>query len=1594
VAGDGGPNQTLMQALGYDGRGVTVAVADSGCDSGEADSMHPDLAGRVTAFRYYGNLTDASDEHSHGTHVAGIIAGNGTVGETDEDGMLYGLGVAPGANIVVQRLFDGDGNYQPPPSFETLTRDATRAGAEIGSNSWGDDTQGRYDLSAREFDALVRDADALRSGDQPYILEFSAGNAGDGPRTIGSPAVAKNVIATGATENDRYNLPLEEFPIYDSGPDTMADFSSRGPCEDGRLKPDLVAPGTWIASLRSVFANDDNAWWPISDNYLYQGGTSQAGPHVSGAAAVFVQYWRATRTNATPSPALVKAALINAAADLYDEMGTEPTPNNDEGWGRLDLPALIAPTSDYEFLDQSVLLTNGGWFERRLVVGSSEEPLKITLTWTDVPGLPAVVPVLVNDLDLEVVAPSGVVYRGNQFEDGESVANATEADPLNNVEAVHLYEPVPGEYTLRVRASRVVQDARRDTPGLVDQDFALVVSARLAPPGYGIVTFDRRAYRAPDLIRLTLVDHDLAGQSAAVVQVRSTTEPTGEAITLQASGTTGLFTGSVATVTGPALPDGQLQVSHGDTLEAVYVDARPPATKVFRARADLRPPVIMAVTATNLFGQILVTWDTDEEATSLVRYGTNTPSLSITNRALDTAHEVWLTNVVPNRLYKFLVSSEDEAGNRATNDNGGAYFTFTLVQSTEVLLVDSFASFYGFIFPPPLSGYTDALNRLGVTYNVFDATGPTQPTLAQLQAHRCVIWRVSDLAAPSATLADRVRTYVNGGGSLLIASMEALSRFEEAGLSSFNRDVLQVNSFLFDRTVNSVSGFPGDPVGAGISVGLDYTPYEEILLLAGTDDPSDYITSYSALATPILQTPSDSGGQAVVGLRAPKPGQDMPGRVVFLSFPLDTVPLDATPGNDRAGLLRNILGFLMPVAGNSTLTLDSDVYSVPARAVVEVEDLNLAGQGQTSVTFTSPRQAGGVAVTLRETSRRGLFRGALSLLATNTGAPEVLLVQSGDTFQAGYFDARAGQTLTVTATVETNPPAIFTVSADPGYLEALVSWETSEPADALVQYAQTPSDFPNNFAAYDPAFDTSHEVLLRGLLPNRTYYFRVVSRDRAGNAATDDNLGRFHTFTTLQPKVPPWFDDMNTESPDWSIYTIDESETEWTRGEPGGGETAHSPPACWGSNLGGGPLTQAECYLISPGLLLSGGNRATLRFWHNYDFTPKSEWDLIELGAVEILTDLTAEPVPIAQFLDWSDGWEAVEVDLTPYMGNVVYILWYYGLLSFEFEDIPRLGWLVDDVSVTVDYVAPGTVVVTNNLSQAYFALAGPVGTLGAGTWTRLTNAPPGRYVVTFGDVPHYLTPPAQTNTLESGQVLTFRGDYTFPDANRNGISDLWEAAYFGNFTNYLTGLDSDSDGMNDFAEVVAGTDPNRAASKLELARPAVTGANLLRLQWQGVAGRNYRVQSSSDVAHWSPASGWLTATADQSMSVDLPRPPANTPAFFRLECSATLDALPANLDCDQDGMSDYAEFIAGTDPTHDGSRLALAAPVLLPNNLLRLEWEAAEGRAYRVQASANAASWTPVTDWLRADAPQAMAVTLSRAVVAPACLFRLEVRP
>mgnify|MGYP001602156105 FL=1 len=1398
VAGDGPGNQTLMQSLGYDGSGVTVAVADSGLDSGDTNSMHPDIQGRVRALFHYGapgQLEDAADEHSHGTHCAGIIAGNGATGEMDENFFLYGLGVAPGASLIGQRLFDAAGGYAAPPSFETLTRDAKRAGADIGSNSWGDDTQGRYDISAMEFDALVRDADALTLGDQPYILEFSAGNAGPSYQTVGSPAVAKNVIATGASQNDRFNLPIEEFSIYADGRDAMADFSSRGPCADGRIKPDLVAPGSWIASLRSVYANDDFAWWPISQNYLYQGGTSQAGPQVAGAAAVFVQYWRSTHSSATPSPALVKAALINSAADMDDGFTTAAVPNNDEGWGRVNLPALIGSTRHYEFTDQTTLLTNGGVFEKRILVGNSDEPLKITLTYTDVPGLPAAAIALVNDLDLEVVAPTGEIFRGNRFADGESIPDAPLPDTINNVEAVHLYAPVTGEYLIRIRGTRVAEDARIDS-AMLDQDFALVASGSFAAPGVGIVTFDRPVYRAPDLIKLTLVDYDLAGQPSRSIQLRSGTEPSGELITLFAKGNYGVFTNSVATTIGLATPDGTLQIAHGDNLEAVYNDASPAANRVFFAQADLQPPVISGLRTTNLFGQINVLWDTDEDTRAEIYYGTPAPTLALTNRTLDVSHEIALVNLVASQVVKYFVVAQDAAGNRTTNNNGGAFFTVTNTQPPAILLLDSFPDYSVFLETPPLSGYTDALDALGVAYDVFDATSGDLPSPGQLQTYRCVIWRIDEYFDSPGTLVQRVQNYVTNGGSLLLASMDAPTKIISA---EFKRDILQIQSHVEDKPVDNIIGFGSDPIGAGMDTALDYLPYEELLAFA--PEPCDWIVP-TTNATPVLL----SNGE-IVGLRSPKTGVDLPGRVVFLSFPLDLVPLGSGIGNNRAGLLRNILNFLAPSPNASAVTLDSDVYSSPGHAVMEVEDADRSGQGTVSVTVRSPQHTNQLAVTLLETTRAGLFRGSVLFAPTNSGAPGVYVINANDTVRVDYFDASANQTNSASATIDTNAPVITGVVIEPGYLEAFVAWDTSKAADSLVQYSESPNNFPNNFTAYDPLLTTAHEIFVNGLKPNTTYYLRVTSRDRAGNTTTDDNAGDLYEFTTLQPLTPPWSDNLETNNNNWSVISSEESESGWTLGPPPVGETAHSGTNIWGSNRDGGGISQMESYLISPGILLSGGNKATLRFWHNYDFLAQGDFEF-QLAAIEIITNVTTSPVLLYQFdEDYSGGWEEFEIDLTPYMGNVVYLVWYHFLFSFDAP--PRLGWLVDDVSITTSTIVPGTIQITNNLWQTVFALGGPSGRTGTGRSLTITNAAPGQYVMQYGDVPWFNTPASQVATLVAGQTITFAGNYTFADANTNSLPDTYETANFGGLDPLRTKLtDTDRDGLSDWAEFIAAPIP------------------------------------------------------------------------------------------------------------------------------------------------------------------------------------------
>ena len=1489
VGGDDGAvaTPTVTQQEGFGGSGVTVCVADTGLDTGDTNTMHPDVRGRVTGFIYYGDLTDGSDGYGHGTHCAGIVAGNAATGETDPDtGAFYGLGVASHANLLIERIFDANANeVSPAPSDEELTRDAVRGGAQIGANSWGNDVQGEYDLDAAQFDELVRDADASTPGDQPYILEFSAGNAGPASETLDSPASGKNVIATGASENGPGAL-SQTYGLYADGADTMADFSSRGPCEDGRIKPDVVAPGTWIASLASSAAPNEAAiaWTAIDNYYVYMGGTSMSGPHAAGAAAVFVQYYKSLHAGALPSPALVKAALINSATELDQANGGPGSiPNNDEGWGRVTLTNIITTNldqapRDFEFVDQSVLLTTGQVYEQHAFVGGSDQPLKITLAYTDVPGFPGALPALVNDLDLEVVGPDGTLYRGNQFLAGESVPNAPAPDNLNNVEAVHLAQPLPGDYLVRVRARNVVEDARLDTSA-IDQDFALVVSGDLVRPGQSVILLDQTNYTAPGVIHLAVLDPARAGSNAVSALVKSTTEPAGESIVLSASGNDGAFTGAVVTVVGSAAADGRLAIHNGDAIEADYMDGAG-AAHTATAVADLIPPVLSDVAATVDLGVITITWQTTEPANSVIWYGTNAALiLAVTNATLTTSHSVRLSHPVGGKTYSFFVSSADAAGNSATNNNSGALYTFVAVQAPTVLLVDAYETADGSPVIPD-GTYTNALTAAGFSYAVWKVTERGSPQLADLQPFPAVMWRLTDdvinYTGTNNTLTAQqqamIQTYLDGGGSFFLASMGVLSQLGDV---PFRQNVLQVAGFVQnpnpftpcascdeDFGVPAVRGAPGDPITGGIAVTLDYTNYPYFDLGDGTVFGPDFSDTFtpSTNATPIF---FESVSGRPCGMSYPRPGLDRPGRVVFLSFPLDAVPATGPAPDNEVVFLRNVLNFLVPGAnGIGTVSFDNTAYTIPDRVTVQVADASLAATAQPLVTVSTSSSTNSATITLNGTTHPGLFQGFVTLVATNaTAQTNQLAVGNGDTITAEYYDAAANSNVFATARVDTVPPTITNVAAVTDYGNAVVSWATSKPADSLVQYGES---VLLDRTAYAAALVTNHSVTVSSLSANRNYYFQVVSRDTAGNTTVDDNQGALYTFQTRPAQRPPWFDNLERGATNWTVVADPSmgSDLNWTLGTPNNGlqTSAHSGTNAWGSDLDGQQIPLfADSFLLSPVIDLSGLSQATLTFWDCFDFSSG-----LEEGQVLISTNSAAALSSLPVLADFSGlaatAWQEETLDLTPYVGQTIQVVWQYAGASMG---SPTYGWLVDDVGITgVAAGEGGTIVISKNLGQGTFTLTGPVSQSGTALLTTISNAPPGPYTLQFGEVAFYQTPPAQSGTLAASNTLTFTGMYTFADANHNGMSDAWEQYYFGSVSPDRTPTtDTDGDGMTDYAEFIAGTNPTNAASNLRFVGLLQTNG-IVTFQWAAIPGRLYQVESSANLRVWLPVTDWRQAAA------------------------------------------------------------------------------------------------------------------------------------
>ncbi|HKB07287.1 MAG TPA: S8 family serine peptidase, partial [Candidatus Polarisedimenticolia bacterium] len=391
----------------------------------------------------------------HGTHTSGTIAGD-TAGYADCAGFTTpgrngGDGLAPGAKLMVQEMGDGfEYLNDRGGTLWNLADVAFRSGASIHSDSWGG---GCYDIFGScipgctiPYDSFARDADLAMWTYPDLLLVIAAGNAGQfcpTPIQVVTPANAKSPISVGS--------------LGHGAAGTVSDFSSRGPVEDGRLKPTLAAQGESTVSA----ASDADASTNNCDTCSLD-GTSMAAPTIAGLAALVREYYaagfyaagaRAPSQGFQPSAALVKATLIDGAVPLG---AASPSPDFDSGYGRVQLDRTLAFTGGPFTLrvdDHRQGITTGSAVAHAYDVAGGT-PFRATLVWTDYPGALNAARARVNELKLEVIDPAGHVwFQTLDPATGAPVPTMNASDPHDglNVEERLVFEaPTPGRWAVRV----------------------------------------------------------------------------------------------------------------------------------------------------------------------------------------------------------------------------------------------------------------------------------------------------------------------------------------------------------------------------------------------------------------------------------------------------------------------------------------------------------------------------------------------------------------------------------------------------------------------------------------------------------------------------------------------------------------------------------------------------------------------------------------------------------------------------------------------------------------------------------------------------------------------------------------------------------------------------------------------------------------------------------------------------------------------------------------------------------------------------------------------------------------------------------------
>ena len=415
-----------------DGTGVMIGM----WDGGSVRDTHEQIRGRAQ------NMTSATI-HPHSCHVAGTMIGCGTPYYVEAGGM------APKAKLQAWPYIY---NYMDEVNANTKILDVANFSLSTSISASEDRLNpsglGDYTSHSRQWDEIIYNSN--------IILVKSAGNARnnlDVSRplstnplyqstpilreyyTLSPGSAAKNNIVVGAIRDlvDKPHIATDS---------SMTDFSSWGPTADGRIKPDVVANGERLLSMG----------YESDSHYFQQSGTSMSGPVVSGIVALLIQKFRQDYNGVNPPAALMRGLLIHTAIDA-GPVG----PDYRFGWG------LVNARAAADAIENSKSKTSKNWFlmndaENGEIIyktsSTGNEPIRITLSWTDYPGDPKAELALVNDLDLLVEGPGKVYYPWTlDPSDPVKLAVQNKENHLDNVEQVYIQKPSAGEYSIHIKGN-------------------------------------------------------------------------------------------------------------------------------------------------------------------------------------------------------------------------------------------------------------------------------------------------------------------------------------------------------------------------------------------------------------------------------------------------------------------------------------------------------------------------------------------------------------------------------------------------------------------------------------------------------------------------------------------------------------------------------------------------------------------------------------------------------------------------------------------------------------------------------------------------------------------------------------------------------------------------------------------------------------------------------------------------------------------------------------------------------------------------------------------------------------------------------------